>query len=337
MISFDESWFQLLDEEIEAGNVRVAKSPDKPLKIYNYTQKAQFSEHWNEVTRKTRGLILNNKNPVVVPPEKFFNLGEKFAANVDLNNARISQKSDGYMIMVKVDSDWGLIIASRGSFDNKYVEAAKKFLTDDVVSKLISGYTYFCELCQNFPGDESIILTKHPIPKLVCWAIKDENFNEIIPDDKCPFPIVQELSLPEAEKYLQQKVEGVVAQDLETGQRVKIKTKYFLENHRLISDCTQKRVWEILSSGGKVENLDIPDEFMPQMKEWQDELLYNHHLIQSVVQNEFNARVDWTDKQIALDDALSPEMKAFIFTLKKKGLNSLSEQIWTKLKPRNVL
>jgi hypothetical protein len=72
------------------------------------------------------------------------------------------------------------------------------------------------------------------------------------------------------------------------------------------------------------------------MQEWQDELLYDHNLIQLAVHNELEKRLDWTDKQIALDDTLSPEMKTFIFTLKKKGLEPLSQQIWQKIKPTNV-
>ena len=333
---FSEEWFDLLNKEVEAGNVRVAKSPDKPLKIYNYTQKAQFSEHWNEVTRKTRGLILNNKTPVVVPPEKFFNVGEEFAAPVDLNNARISVKSDGYMIMIKIDSDWGLIITSRGSFNNKYIDATKKFLTDEIILKLIPNYTYFCELCQNFPGDESIILTKHPIPKLVCWAIRDENFNEVIPDEECPFPIAKELSLAEAKEYLKQKVEGVVAQDRKTGERVKLKTEWFLENHRLISDCTKKRVWEILSNYQKIEDLNIPDEFMPQMKQYEAELGQEFEAIWRKIQDADSETSHLTDKELGLLDKYK-DLKPYLFLLRKDKEQECLDKIWQKIKPRSLI
>ena len=333
----DEDISDLIDS-INDGYVRKANHPTLPLSIYNYTQKTQFEGNWTPITRQTRGLVLDdNYNIIIKCPEKFFNKDEPLAAPVDLMNARISEKLDGYYISIKLDSDWGLIITSRGSLDNKYIEAAKSFIDDECVLRMTQNYTYFCELLQNFPGDESVILTKHPIPKLVCWAIRDENFNEIIPDDTCPFPIAKELSLGEAKLYLKQRVEGVVAQDLKTFDRVKIKTEYFIKYHRLISDCTKKRVWEILSAGDKIENLDIPDEFIPQMQEWQDELLYDHNLIQSVVHNELEKRCDWADKQIALDDTLSPEMKTFIFTLKKKGLEPLSQQIWQKIKPTNVV
>lgn len=128
-----------------------------------------------------------------------------------------------------------------------------------------------------------------------------------------------------------------MAQDLETGERVKIKTKYFLENHRLISDCTQKRVWEILSSGGKVENLDIPDEFMFQMKKWQQELLLDFNLKVANTQMALKRRANLSDKEIALDNTLHPTLKSYLFTLKKRGLEALSAQIWKDLKPHNMV
>lgn len=331
-------WLDNLQKEVEAGNIRVGKDTNRPLRIYNYTQKAQFSQHWNDITLTCRGLILDNDGKVVVlPPKKFFNQNEPLAAKVNLKTARISEKLDGMMIILKVDSDWGLIITSRGSFDNKYTEAVKSFITDDIVLKMAPNYTYFCELLQNFPGDEAIILTKHPIPKLVCWAIKDENFNEVSLDDECPFPTVEQLSLAEAKQYLEQKVEGVVAQDPKTFERVKIKTDYYLKNHRLISDCTKKRIWEVLSSGNTVENLDIPDEFMPQMQAWQTELQNEHLKILNKIKSYQVARSSWSDKMVATDGMLLPEEKALLFTLRKHGEDSLKKQIWGRIKPRNVL
>lgn len=330
-------WLNQLQNEINSNNIRVGVNSNLPLKIYNYTSQAQFSENWNEVTMTCRGLILDDKgNVVVLPPPKFFNRGEKFAAPVDLLNARISEKLDGMMIIIKMDNDYGLIITSRGSFDNKYIEAAKKFLTDEIILKLVPNYTYFCELLQNFPGDEAIILTQHPIPKLVCWAIMDDSFNEIIPDEECPFPIAQELSLVEAKQYLEQKVEGVVAQDLKTKERIKIKTEWFLEHHRLIANCTKKRVWEILSDGGKIEDLNIPDEFMDKVKTWEDELTFDFSLIITAVENETRKRFNWSDKYVALDNTLSPKMKTYIFTARKKGRKALDDLIWKDLKPKMV-
>lgn len=330
--------YKQLQELVRLNYIHKSKHPIYDIFIYNYNPKTQFEGYWTPLTRMSRGLVLDQSGNIIIKcPPKFFNRGEELAAKINLNNARITEKLDGYYISIKLDSDYGIIISSRGSFQNKYVEAVKNFLTDEIILKMIPNYTYFCELLQNFPGDENIILTQHPTPKLVCWAIKDKDFNEIIPDEECPFPIAKELSLGEAKQYLKQKVEGIVAQDLTSFERVKIKTDYFIEHHRLIADCTEKRVWEILSQGLKLEDFDIPDELMPKMKQWADDLTYNHHLIAYTVANEAGKREILTDKNLALDDSLSPEMKSFIFTLRKKGITALDQQVWQKLKPRNVV
>lgn len=332
----DSRLYQEIQNLVQNGYIHRADHPKYNLSIYNYTPKTQFEEYWNEATITCRGLVLEDDNITIKCPRKFFNQGEKYAAKIDLNTARILEKLDGYYIAIKVDSDYGLIITSRGSFDNKYIEAAKKFLTDEIISKLVPNYTYFCELLQNFPGDEAIILTQHPIPKLVCWAVMDDNFNEIIPDEGYPLPIAKELSLAEAKQYLKQKVEGVVAQDLQNRERVKIKTEWFLEHHRLIANCTKKRVWEILSDGGKIEDLNIPDEFMDKVKTWEDELTFDFSLIITAVENETRKRFNWSDKQVALDNTLSPKMKTYIFTARKKGRETLDDLIWKDLKPKMV-
>ena len=336
-------WLNNLQREVEAGNIRIGKDTNRPLKIYNYTQKAQFSQHWNDITLTCRGLILDNDGKVVVlPPKKFFNQNEPLAAKVNLKTARISEKLDGMMIILKIDPDWGLIVTSRGSFDNKYTDAARKFITDDILLELVPNYSYFCELCQNFPGDESIILTQHLVPKLICWAIRDENFNEIVPDGECPFPIAKELSLPEAKEYLTQKVEGIVAQDLKTGERVKLKTSWFLEHHRLIAHCTKKRVWDLLILKYRdgipydLNTLDIPDEFMQMMKNWESELLEGLESWLGYYKT-LNWILHLSDRELAKTNLISKKDIHRLLSLrhKKKGFKSIEYQILLDLKPEN--
>ena len=53
------------------------KHPETDLFIYNYSPKVQYEKLWNEVTLKTRGLILDAEmNYVARPFGKFFNLEE---------------------------------------------------------------------------------------------------------------------------------------------------------------------------------------------------------------------------------------------------------------------
>lgn len=327
---------QELKKNVQNGYVRVAEHPTLPLKIYNYTPKAQFESEWNPITRMCRGLVLDSQYNIIIEcPQKFFNLGEPLAAKVDLLNARISDKLDGYYISCKIDSEYGLIITSRGSFLNKYTIAAQSFLNDDIVLKMARDYTYFCELLQDFPGDESIILTKHPIPELVCWAIKDQDYVEIAPDEDCPFPRAKTFSFAEAKLYLEQNVEGVVAQDPKTLERVKIKTPFYLEMHRLISQCTPLRAWEIVSTGRNIAELNIPDEFMPQMQAWESELNCAFEMKMARIGKCCEKTKGLSDKELALDTRYTPEMKSYIFAWRKKPDFVLSEMVWKTLKPKN--
>ena len=323
---------EALKKNIQNGYVKETEHPTLPLKIFNYTPKAQFENEWNPITRMCRGLVLDDDYNIIIKcPEKFFNVGEPLAAKVDLLNARITEKNDGYYISIKLDPDYGLIVTSRGSFSNQYVDAAKAFITDSVLLGLGKN-TYFCELCQDFAGDEAIILTKHPIPRLVCWGVKDENHHEFFPDEECPFERTRVMSFVEAKSYLESKVEGVVAQDPLTFERVKLKTDWYLTHHRILADCTKKRVWELLSQGQTVENLDIPDEFMKQMQEWQTELRLAYELEITRVGKLCERTEHLADKELALSDRFTPETKSMMFAVRKKGEQAVAPLIWKKLK-----
>ena len=336
-MKLNEENIAALEIAVTQNYIKKATHPQLPLNIYNYTPRTQFESFWVPITRMSRGLVLDDNYDIIIKcPEKFFNFGEDFAADIDLNTARITEKLDGYYISVKLDTDFGLIITSRGSFDNQYVEAAEKFITDEILLKMVPNYTYFCELLQDFPGDEAIILTKHPEPKLVCWAIEDENFNEILPDDECPFPTAKELSLAEAKQYLEQKVEGIVAQDPRTFERVKIKTEYYILHHKLLSDCTKKRAWEVISQGNKIEDLDIPDEFMQQMRTWEAELVLEYEMWWHKIQEADSKTNHLSDKELGLLNDYQ-ELKPFLFLLRKDREQECLNRIWGKIKPRNMV
>ena len=339
--------FQSIQEEVKAGYIRKSAYPDYPeLNIYNYTDKCTFDEHWNKWTKMCRGLVVNDNTQEVIIwcIPKFFNQGEPYAAKVDFMNSDITLKEDGYMIQFTYHEDYGLVVTSRGSFDSKYSQFVYNFLKDKITTTSQSGvrYSYMLELCKDFPGDESIIVTKHPKDRLICWAVTDLVGAEVnlysIGDNWLPkeIEIVRSFTPEEAKKYLKGEVEGVVLRNREyPNERVKVKTDWFLKMHRLISNCTKKRVWELLSEGKRVESLEgIPNEFVDMMKEWEDDFLYNYSLIITVVENELNKRKEFTDKEIALDETLSKEMKAYIFALRKKGIKQLSSILWKKLKPK---
>lgn len=62
---------------IKDGYISERKHPECNYFIYNYTQKTQYEQFWNEDTMNCRGLILDGEGNIIAKPfSKFFNIGE---------------------------------------------------------------------------------------------------------------------------------------------------------------------------------------------------------------------------------------------------------------------
>jgi len=327
---FNQEFFTKLSDYCDKGYIRKSHHPDLPIAIYNYTQKTTWEEKWDNITIHTRGLVISDDNQIIIQgPKKFFNASEKFAPHLDLKNCVISEKLDGYYISIKKDSHYGLITSSRGSFCNKYTFFAENFITDEIRGKLQENTEYFCELLQNFEEDAGIIVTKHPTPRLVCWAMR-VNGHEVIPNPtNCPFEIAQKFTFEQAKKYLTMEVEGVVAFNQNTEDRVKLKTEWFLNMHRMISDCTKNRVWELCYKGGRVEDLDIPDEFMKQMLSWQNELDSKIHTETKRLYHLYDKYSKLTDKELGTSE-IDKFDKSQIYNLRKGRIRTFTNKIYLK-------
>lgn len=325
--------FNQIQNEINQGYIRKATHPKFPnLEIYNYTDKCSFEEHWTPYTRMCRGLVVDTKTREIIIHciPKFFNEGELYADVVDKNNAIITLKEDGYMVQYTHHEDYGLIVTSRGSFDSKYANYAYEFLKDRVKPQR-ERFSFMLELCKDFPGDESIIVTKHPKDYLTCWTAVDILGQEL---DRATIranlpkgvELVKEFSLAQATKYLTKEVEGVVmrSKELFSGNifsyypRVKVKTEWFLERHRLIANCTKKHVWKIIRDGGEIEDIEgLPDEFMQQMLDWENEI---RHMIEDYYQQaqDYAEQVEYmSDKELGLNNPIPKEYQSFVWCIRK--------------------
>ena len=163
-----------LNKLVKDGYIRVQRHPQLPLSIYTYTQKTEVERNWIPETRMARGLVLDDSGRIVINcVPKFFNAGQPDAENVAFEDCYITAKEDGYMIQIINDHEYGLIVTSKGSFESKYAQTAYKLVLDSLgEGKLVEDILFCCELLMDFPGDESIIVTKHGnVPKLKCWAV----------------------------------------------------------------------------------------------------------------------------------------------------------------------
>ncbi len=325
-----------LTELVSEGYVRAAKHPTLPLYIYNYTSLTEVEENWTEITRKCRGLVLDESGNIIINCiTKFFNQEQKFAAKLG-SKVEITEKNDGYMIQIQRNEYLGLednmLITSRGSFDNQYVDKVRELIRGHE-REFEPNYTYICELCCNFVGDEGIIVTKHPIPKLVCFAMLNDRGQEISVESvpNC-LEKVKKFTLDEMENYLTQEVEGVVLKDQDNN-RVKVKTEWFLERHRIISDCTEKRAWEICRDGISIDELNLPDELLGNMEFWCDNQLFAYDQMTKIVEHYVDMMKDVPRKEVAMASGIPKTFKGLVFDTLDGKSKRCRENLWKMLKP----
>lgn len=139
-----------LRHEIEDGYIREVYHPTEPLAILNYTDKAQYDRHWNEVTRVCRGLIYNTETHEVVarPFEKFFNWNEPEAA-IGLDEPVVAlEKMDGSLGILYPKPSGGYAIATRGSFTSEQALRGTLIWEAKYASRFVpeAGYTALFEI-----------------------------------------------------------------------------------------------------------------------------------------------------------------------------------------------
>jgi RNA ligase len=75
--------------------------------------------------------------------------------------------------------------------------------------------------------------------------------------------------------------EGFVLRFQPGNFRMKIKFEEYVRLHKVMTNLSTTAVWEVLSSGGSVDELlkDVPDEFYNKIKEYEQELSFQFNMI----------------------------------------------------------
>ena len=196
--------------------------------------------------RDAKGLRL-----VSLPMEKFFNLNEN-PSTMDLDLSEIDLielKADGSLISTyfHVDANGSPFVGikSKGSLESDQVYAVDKFLDDNIdlyttlLSLSYSGFTVNMEWC----APDNRIVIGYEKPHLTVLNIRRNSTGEYIDrhDPEIPDTLreiwVEELNIESPmDEFVAQipdmtGIEGYVVR-LSSGQRVKIKTEWYLTQHR---------------------------------------------------------------------------------------------------------
>ena len=239
------------------------------------------SDMGQPLVKECRGIILRYGTWDVVcrPFDKFFNVQESRAAEIDWSTALVSEKMDGSHIKVWHDKNiWnvstnGTIFAVNAeivsmnpvgkTFYSLFMDASKKQRLD--WRALDKECTYLFELCSPF----NKIVVHYPDVKILHLATRVTANGEYVEHDvgiEKPrvFPVSSEAECLAAAEHLPFNEEGYVVRDAQ-GNMIKIKSPAYVAAHRLVNNgvVTPKRIIGIVA-------LNEQDEFLSYFPEYTD-------------------------------------------------------------------
>lgn len=259
----------LLERMLEQRFVKATGHPGLDLVIYNYTARAQYEGEWNPVTRSCRGLIVERDTGVVVarPFAKFFNLSQH-GEDLPDGPVQVTEKMDGSLGIVYPTPE-GSRIATRGSFASDQALHASGVWSQryEQHAQLDPRWTYLVEIV--YPENRIVVDYGDTDDLVLLGAVEIASGRSVGLEQArigWPGPVVEThpyRNLAEAVAAPQREGrEGIVVHFTEADVRVKCKNERYVLLHRLVTDVSERRVWEALQSGeDPMRWLDgVPDE-----------------------------------------------------------------------------
>ena len=353
---FDYVDREKLMKQIADGMVKENAHPSLPLRILNYTAKAQFTpELWNEVTDKCRGLIFDSQSGDIVarPFSKFWNYSdprhpETMPGTFPSTVPSITRKFDGSLgILYSWYGKWA--VATRGSFTSDQSQWATKWLNDLAFFVWPEGYTPLVEII--FPENQIVVKydwsglvllasvriatgEEAPMSALRRWALENnmrcvDEFNK--PLDQCVSEDVEN-------------EEGYVVSWYRPGTwplRVKVKMETYCRLHRLLTQTNPVTVWEMLKDGLDLTTVttDVPADFVAWISTVEDSLRSDYRTIEdaalaAMVEYEGEKIITTPEerKQFALYAVAKPPLTPVLFAMLDG--KDYAPIIWKMVRPK---
>lgn len=268
---------QALETALKDGYVREQTHPTLPLRILNYTEKAQYERVWDAVTLACRGLIVDDAGKVVARPfQKFFNYSEHPEGTFDLTaRVAVTDKLDGSLGILYPTPD-GHAIATRGSFTSDQAQHATKVWQDRYadITEVDEDITWLFEII--YPENRIVCDYGGMDDLVLLGGVEIDSGHPIRPGffvyDGPAAATFDYSTLAEALAAPPRKgAEGVVVRfnDLRhydlIGTMIKIKQDDYVALHRLVTGLNARIVWERIGDGETVQQIcePLPDEFHP--------------------------------------------------------------------------
>lgn len=338
----------LLDEMLKEGFVRQQSHPSMPLKILNYTERAQYTKTWNDVTQKCRGLIYNEVTQDIVarPFEKFFNYGEHEEGTLDLDAP--------VFVTDKLDGSLGILywagalpwIATRGSFTSEQAVHATELFRERYADRWepLEGFTELFEVI--YSGNRIVLDYGDTDDLFHLGSVNIETGRSYPPRTSGPAPAAENFwleveTLREALAMPPRGKEGVVVHFIDTDKRVKIKEESYVALHRIITGMNARTVWEALGEGKTADELceGVPEEFWPWIQGVAGELQGKAEQVRQAAKDTYKRLLEnlWEDSLTEIPRkefaamACTSEYRALLFMLLDG--RDIKPAIWKSLKP----
>lgn len=332
-----------LADNINEGFIREQSHPVYPyIRILNYTEAAQFSRSWNDVTRICRGLIYDSVSGEVLarPFQKIHNWDEAEAPRIT-DNAPLyawSNKEDGSLGIVYPLPDATLAVATRGSFASEQAVHATALLRDspdykdmyNEFDELVGlGFTPLVEII--YP-ENRIVLDYGDDDKLVPIGSIYKDTGAYIPatvgETRTFDDIRMDLSRPNSEGWVVW---------LSEYKAVKVKQADYVELHRIVTGLNRKSIWRAIGDGTFDENVaQMPDELHAWAVGVRDELETSYtNLVKHGNRMYTGAGADaGTQKDFALNvlQQVPRPMQGIVFGIRSG--RPLRDMIWKMLEPK---
>lgn len=261
MTTYLDELFEIadLEEEINAGHVRVQHHPVLPYSIHNYTEKAVYARHWNLVTLQCRGLIVHHYTREVLarPFPKFFNHNEPDAPKFGLTDAvQVTDKIDGSLGILHPTLDGTYAIATRGSFTSDQAKHGTKVYEDKYADQFRPDQTLTLLFEIIYKQNRIVVDYGDTDDLILLGAIDIATGNSFGPKsvvDHCkwPGPRTEEFSYRTFAEALaappRRGKEGLVVRRPGWGDQVKLKQDDYVALHRIITGVTARHIWEFLA------------------------------------------------------------------------------------------
>ena len=328
----------LFKQMIKEGYVSEQKHPTEDLFIYNYTKKAQYEYLWNEVTKKCRGLIMNNEGKIICNPfEKFFNLEELETKNqkIPKENFEVYEKMDGSLGILYWIEDVPAI-ATRGSFTSDQAFEGTKMLLGKyhhTIKNLDSTKTYLFEII--YP-DNRIVIDYGDKRELILLAIRNTETGNELPLKDIGFPVVKRFDgikdFRKLKEFEEDNKEGFVIK-FKSGFRMKIKFEEYKRLHRIFTNVSNRSIWEILKDGGDFKELidRVPDEFFHWLEKTKEDLLRKYEQIECISKENYRDPKEFESMKVFAEYTMKQAYPSVLFKMKSK--KDYSEYIWKLIKP----